>query len=77
MFGGPSKTMKPTLPPPEGYATWLDYAVKGMDTRSLYLDLCVEGRSEVSREDMRAAVEQELRELRAAAGVPDTYRGIS
>lgn len=64
----------PKLRPPEGFATWLDYAIEYMETRTLYLDMCVFGGSDISREDMKAAVEQELRDLRLAAGVPDTYQ---
>ena len=61
-------------PPPDGYANWLDFAVENIDARSLYLDMCVQRHPEISREEMRAAVEQDLRELRAAAGVRDTYK---
>ena len=61
-------------PPPDGYANWLDFAVENIDARSLYLDMCVQRHPEISREEMLAAVEQDLRELRAAAGVRDTYK---
>jgi len=53
--------------PPDGYATWLDYAVETMDTRSqeierLFLD------KPVSRESMREAVRTELEALRRKSG---------
>jgi len=58
--------VKQPLPPPEGYDTWLDYAVINMPTRDLYLRAIDEGES-ITRNDMRDAVEAELRALRAAA----------
>ena len=55
--------------PPQGYSTWLDYAVEGMDTRTAFLELCVtEGATTPSRESMRMAVRHELQELRRKAG---------
>lgn len=54
--------------PPDGYATWLDYAADTMDTRSeetgrLFLDKNV-----ASRQSMRDAVRAELMALRRKAG---------
>lgn len=64
------KAMKDKLPaPPQGYSSWLDYAVEGMDTRTAFLELCVtEGESAPSRESMQMAVRYELQELRRKAG---------
>lgn len=69
---------KPRLPlPPQGYPTWLDYAVATMDTRSAYneqLWLSEPGNNPpCDRQAMQAAVLFELDALRAAAQVPDTY----
>ena len=54
-----------TLKPPEGYDSWLAYAVKTMDTRSLFLsqigDTSHWGRS-VQRWEMEDAAEKELME---------------
>jgi hypothetical protein len=56
--------------PPQGYASWLDYAVQTMDTRSPCLDqLFVQEGPEVSREAMLEAVAQELTVLRQLAGL--------
>jgi len=55
--------------PPQGYSSWLDYAVESMDTRTAFLELCVtDGESAPSRESMKAAVQHELQELRKRAG---------
>lgn len=66
-----------TCPPPAGYATWLDYAVANMDTRSAYhehlFQLPPGSSPECDREAMRIAVLAELDALRLAAGVADTY----
>jgi hypothetical protein len=59
-------------PPPDGYATWLDYAVDTMDTRSPQLDqMLQENAPEHSRESMRRAVQAELASLRKLAGLED------
>jgi hypothetical protein len=59
-------------PPPDGYATWLDYAVDTMDTRSPQLDqMLQENAPEHSRESMRQAVQAELAQLRWLAGFGD------
>ena len=58
--------------PPRGYASWLDYAVEGMDTRSAFLEMLVaDGEVAPSREEMRTAVRHELLELRKRAGELD------
>lgn len=77
------------LPPPKGYATWLDYAVQtlGMSTRGLYLDHLwgnqTQWPEDVERSDFEAAAEAELAEVRGlrAAVTPvaseawDLYKG--
>lgn len=64
--------------PPTGYLTWLDYAVATLDTRSVSLDLLFDadtgGAKVPTREAMQLTAEAELRALRQAAGVPDTYQ---
>lgn len=55
--------------PPAGYPSWLDYAVSTMNTRSVFLDLCITDSKHVpSRESMERAVRHELQELRRKAG---------
>lgn len=57
--------------PPKGYATWLDYAVDCMDTRSVEIESILDedsGAAGPSRDDMRQAVKAELEELRGRAG---------
>ena len=56
------------LKPPEGYDSWLDYAIATMDTRTLYnisidSDFANWGR-EITREEMVEAAKEELRNLR-------------
>lgn len=55
-------------PAPDGFATWLDYAVANMDTRTPYHDMLWEcgtaGEIEFDRDDMYAAVLSELDSLR-------------
>jgi hypothetical protein len=59
-------------PPPDGYATWLDYAVDTMDTRQPQLErLLQEGATPHSRESMRQAVQAELAQLRRLAGMQE------
>lgn len=66
-----------TCPPPAGYATWLDYAVANMDTRSAYhehlFQLAPGSSPACDREAMRIAVLAELDALRLAARIADTY----
>jgi hypothetical protein len=57
--------------------TWLDFAIENVDTRSLYIDAVMSSKTGIptaSRAEMHAAVEYELRALRYAAGVIDTYK---
>ena len=58
---------QPTISPPDGYSSWLDYAVESMDTRSLANEQLL--RSEAldnvpSREQMHEAARLELLRLR-------------
>ena len=56
--------------PPQGFATWLDYAVDTMDTRQPQLNLLFEeGAAYVDREIMRSAVKAELAYLRKRSGL--------
>lgn len=62
------KTNEARLAAPAGYRSWLNYAIKSMDTRSLYLETIADeaggqwGR-DVSREEMRQAAQAELAAL--------------
>ena len=54
------------IKPPEGYDTWLDYAVDFMPTRDLYLQ-SIGGENwgrTVERSEMREAAKKELDDLR-------------
>lgn len=64
-------------PPPQGYASWLDYAVDTMDTRSAELDCLINDSSAEGApqcEAMRQAVKAELEELRRRAGIRGQQR---
>ena len=54
------------ISPPDGYKTWLDYAVENMSTKSEFLERVANG-NECSREDMRGEAKRELEELREKA----------
>lgn len=69
VFDGPDPSAPP---PPDGYATWLDYAVDTMDTRMPQLEQTMQdGAPDHSRESMRQAVQAELATLRKLAGLAD------
>lgn len=53
--------------PPDGHNTWLDYAVAAMDTRSLEIDQLLADSRPATRQQMDAAVQAELANLRARA----------
>lgn len=59
-----------SLPPPDEWTSWLEYAIDAMDTRSLFLQHCCgemiawKDLPDVQRSDMRAAATEELRRLR-------------
>ena len=55
----------PTVPPPSGYGTWLDYAVATLDTRSVEIEQMLSENGEpVSRQAMQDAARDELAVLR-------------
>lgn len=72
-------TVDRPLPPPDGYASWLDYAVESFDTRGPWLDRHFERLAnefsgidnyslpELDREEIRESARMELRALRKAA----------
>lgn len=62
------------LRPPEGFSSWLDYALDGLDTRSLEQDEALQDKPEAlhwpagtTRAQMREAAQAELKAFRAAA----------
>ncbi|WP_208511410.1 hypothetical protein [Variovorax paradoxus] len=60
------------LPPPEGYANWLDYAVANFDTRDAWLESVFktwidDAAVELDRSEIRESLRIEVEELRAAA----------
>ena len=53
------------LPPPTGYASWLDYAVDTMDTGAIEIDYLFDDDSTApTREAMRGSARAELEALR-------------
>lgn len=62
--------MTQRLIPPPGYASWIDYAVENMETRSLELENLFDGEKHwpqgTTREQMHQAVQAELAEIRQA-----------
>ena len=59
-------------PPPQGYASWLDYAVATLDNNSIALQCLFDEQSgPPTREDMLRAAKWELSELRRLAGHSD------
>lgn len=68
------------LPPPAGFASWLDYAVERFDTREPWLashfEKCVdEAAVELTRQEIRESARLELRALRNAAANSPEDRG--
>lgn len=60
------------LATPDGYTTWLDYAVDCIDTRTVELEYLFEeslGSDGATREQVRQAAKAELMELRQRAGI--------
>lgn len=66
--------MRMSVPPPEGFATWLDYAVATLDTRSVEVErLYAEDDAVVpTRQQIQQAAKDELHALRKAAGLEDS-----
>lgn len=59
------------MTPPEGYSTWLDYAVETFDTRGLVVEsLLSDDQLHQDRTAIREAARQELRDLRLTAMRP-------
>ncbi len=67
---------KPKLPPPPDFASWLEYAIATMDTRSLDNDIswgnAPQWPENTSREDMQEAARNELAELERHNRIVDT-----
>ncbi|WP_265654079.1 hypothetical protein [Verminephrobacter aporrectodeae] len=68
-------TIQKPLPPPAGYASWLDYAVEGFSIRQAWLESLWETwvddtAVELDRDEIRESARLELRALRKAAGLP-------
>ncbi|MCR8960560.1 hypothetical protein M0765_023360 [Variovorax sp. S2] len=68
-------TIQKPLPPPNGYNSWLDYAVECFETRDVWLEshfnACFDEKAvELDREDIRESARLELRALRKAATLP-------
>lgn len=72
-----AETPRKRLEPPQGYSSWLDYAVDCMDTRSVELERVFDKGKDSggpNHTEMRLAVQAELEELRQRAGVRRTHR---
>jgi len=70
-------TIQKPLPPPPGYASWLDYAVEAFSTRQAWLESLWETWAddtaiELDRDEIRESARLELRALRKAAGAADS-----
>lgn len=66
---GPAEKSSLVLPP-DGYLTWLDFAVETFDTRGLWVERLIAEERDDDRDAMREAARTELRLLRAAARGP-------
>ncbi len=69
-------TIQKPLPPPTGYASWLDYAVEAFSTRQAWLESLWEtwaddAAVELDRDEIRESARLELRALRKAAAAAD------
>lgn len=65
-------TIQKPLPPPTGYASWLDYAVEAFSTRQAWLESVWEtwvdeAAVELDRDEIRESARLELQTLRKAA----------
>lgn len=57
--------MSKKIPPPEGFQSWLDYAVETFNTRQEEVNRALAGEPDPPwREEMRDAAREELRQLR-------------
>lgn len=64
--------MSKKIPPPEGYDSWLDYALDTFDTRQIETNMAFEqiangGGDSPTRDEIQDAAREELRELRRLA----------
>jgi hypothetical protein len=59
--------MKKSISPPEGYGSWLDYAVQTMDTRTVEINQLFSDEISPTRQEMQEAAQVELQELRKMA----------
>lgn len=70
-------TIQKPLPPPAGYASWLDYAVEAFSTREAWLESLYETwvnstAVELDRDEIRGSARLELRALRKAAAARES-----
>lgn len=70
-------TIQTPLPPPAGFASWLDYAVEAFSTRQASLESLWETwvddtAVELDRDEIRESARLELRALRKAAAADDS-----
>ena len=70
-------TIQKPLPPPAGYASWLDYAVESFSTRQAWLESLWQTWAddtavELDRDDIRESARLELRALRKVAAADDS-----
>lgn len=70
-------TVQTPLPPPAGFASWLDYAVESFSTRQASLESLWETwvddtAVELDRDEIRESARLELRALRKAAAADDS-----
>ncbi len=71
-------TIQKLLPPPAGYANWLDYAAETFSTRQAWLESLWETwvddtAVELDRDNIRESARLELRALRKAAAADDSW----
>lgn len=63
--------MKKPIPVPQGFASWLDYAIATMDARGAFADRMFSTDAIPGQDEIRAAAQAELDALKAAAkGIP-------
>lgn len=63
----PIRTSNPA--PPEGYGSWLEYAVASFDSRQAVLHTLFDDKDGPSRHEVEAAVWAEFNDLRQRAGM--------
>ena len=60
-FSGKELLMPKIVRPPEGYESWLEYAVKEMDVTAAYLDCLASGNDEVEKKDVLYSALEDLK----------------